>query len=102
MGARLRRGRWGAQGWWHQVRRECVGRAGGRCRKLGARARGAVGVRACGAGRRAGGALGVSVLGVGRGRTGRGVRCLGVLVRMVSMLAGSVGPVWVLVNLAQF
>ena len=32
----------------------------------------------------------------------RAARGLGVPVRMVGMLAGSAGPVWVLVNLAQF
>ena len=36
-----------ALGW---ARRACVGRADGRCRRLGARARGAASARACGAG----------------------------------------------------
>ena len=42
--------------------------------------------------------------GARRERAGRAAwACgVGVPVRMVGMLAGSVGPVWVLVNLAQF
>ena len=48
----------------------------------------------------------MGALGARRGCAGRAGRAawacsLGVPVRMVGMLAGSVGPVWVLVNLAQ-
>ena len=39
---------------------------------------------------------------VGRAVWARGAPGLGVPVHMVGMLAGSAGPVWVLVNLAQF
>ena len=35
-------------------------------------------------------------------RRARGARGLGVPVRIVGRLVGSAGPVWVLVNLAQF
>ena len=50
---------------------------------------------------------GVGARSAGRERAGRaawapGARGLGVPVRIVGMLAGSAGPVWVLVNLAQF
>ena len=86
-----------------------TGRAGGR--GWGARA-GAVGSWARAHAGRAGvgttGAqAGVGARGAGRERAGRaawacGARGLGVPVRMVGMLAGSAGPVWVLVNLARF
>ena len=74
-------------------------RACGRERWCGrTRAAGAGGAQARGTCRQQGG------WGAGRHRrAGRGrARGLGVPVRMVGMLAGSAGPVWVLVNLAQF
>ena len=62
----------------------------------------------CRCGRRAGRRWAdVGARGVGRERAGRvawarGARGLDVPVHMVGMLAGSAGPVWVLMNLAQF
>ena len=75
----------------------CVGLAGGPLQAVGLAGAGrrALGARACWAsGRRRGRQT--------WGRGARGGRCLGMPVRMVGMLAGSAGPVWVLVNLAQF
>ena len=69
------------------------GRVGaGRAGEAQARSAGAGGEQARGARRRQERA----------GRWAARARDLGVPVRMVGMLAGSAGPVWVLVNLAQF
>ena len=75
------------------------GRAGRQAR-AGRAGVGAAGVQA-GAGRRRGRGFAGRER-IGRTAWARGARSLGMPVRMVGRLAGSIGPVWVLVNLAQF